>query len=212
MKRFATTLAATALATVLCGTIGCRTQGTGHEGAAAGSERPETEKIVSVDSLPADDVAEYQPRWRSHRVDSTRYRKVFLAGTIDMGQSEEWQAAVIARFRDSMPGRWLFFNPRRKIFHPSSEEMEYQVTWELRHLEAADLILMNLLGSSKSPVSLLELGLHARSGRLRVACDPAYYRYDNVHITCRQYDVPFYDSFEELLDELAKEEKTEKQD
>ena len=90
--------------------------------------------------------------------------------------------------------------------------MEYQVIWELRHLEAADLILMNLLGSSKSPVSLLELGLHARSGRLRVACDPAYYRYDNVRITCRQYDVPFYDSFEELLDELAEEEKTEKQD
>lgn len=205
MKRFATILAAVILATALGGTIGCRTQSTGHKGATAGSETPEAVEIESGDSLPADDVAEYQPRWCSHKVDSTRYRKVFLAGTIDMGHSEDWQAAVIARFRDSMHGRWLFFNPRRKVFHASPEEMEYQVTWELRHLEAADLILMNLLGSSKSPISLLELGLHARSGRLRVACEPSYYRYDNVRITCRQYDVPLYDSFEELLDDLTDE-------
>lgn len=83
----------------------------------------------------ADDVAEYQPRWRSHTVDSTQYRKVFLAGTIDMGRSADWQAALVARFRDSIGGRWLFFNPRRREFHASPAEMEYQVAWELAHLE-----------------------------------------------------------------------------
>ena len=149
---------------------------------------------IRAAETPADDVAEYQPRWRSHTVDSTQYRKVFLAGTIDMGRSADWQAALVARFRDSIGGRWLFFNPRRREFHASPAEMEYQVAWELAHLEAADLIVMNLLGDSRSPISLLEMGLYARSGKLFVACSPDYYRYDNVRITCRRYGVPLYDS------------------
>ena len=91
---------------------------------------------IRTAETPADDVAEYQPRWRSHTVDSTQYRKVFLAGTIDMGRSADWQAALVARFRDSIGGRWLFFNPRRREFHASPAEMEYQVAWELAHLEA----------------------------------------------------------------------------
>ena len=49
---------------------------------------------IRAAETPADDVAEYQPRWRSHTVDSTQYRKVFLAGTIDMGRSADWQAAL----------------------------------------------------------------------------------------------------------------------
>ena len=71
--------------------------------------------------------------------------------------------ALVARFRDSIGGRWLFFNPRRREFHASPAEMEYQVAWELAHLEAADLIVMNLLGDSRSPISLLEMGLYALS-------------------------------------------------
>ncbi len=159
----------------------------------------------SASEHPADDVAEYQPRWRSHTVDSTQYRKVFLAGTIDMGRSADWQADLVARFRDSVGGRWLFFNPRRREFRASPAEMEYQVAWELAHLEAADLIVMNLLGDSRSPISLLEMGLHARSGRLLVACSPDYYRYDNVRITCRRYGVPLYDSLEALLGDLLRQ-------
>ena len=146
---------------------------------------------IRAAETPADDVAEYQPRWRSHTVDSTQYRKVFLAGTIDMGRS--------------IGGRWLFFNPRRREFHASPAEMEYQVAWELAHLEAADLIVMNLLGDSRSPISLLEMGLYARSGKLFVACSPDYYRYDNVRITCRRYGVPLYDSLTALLDDLPQQ-------
>ena len=160
---------------------------------------------IRAAETPADDVAEYQPRWQSHTVDSTQYRKVFLAGTIDMGRSSDWQAALVARFRDSIGGRWLFFNPRRREFHASPAEMEYQVAWELAHLEAADLIVMNLLGDSRSPISLLEMGLYARSGKLFVACSPDYYRYDNVRITCRRYGVPLYDSLTALLDDLPQQ-------
>ena len=61
---------------------------------------------------------------------------------------------------------------------------------------------MNILGSSKSPITLLEMGLHARSGKLHVACEPSFYRYDNVRITCAYYGIPLYGSLEELLQDL----------
>ena len=153
------------------------------------------------------EVAFVETPFLPHEAYEVALADTFVAVDLALRQRccEDWQAAVIARFRDSVHGRWLFFNPRRKVFHATPEEMEYQVAWELEHLEAADLILMNLLGSGKSPVSLLELGLHARSGRLRVACEPDYYRYDNVRITCRHYGIPLYDSFDELLEHLAGE-------
>ena len=61
------------------------------------------------------------------------------------------------------------------------------------------------LGDSRSPISLLEMGLYARSGKLFVACSPDYYRYDNVRITCRRYGVPLYDSLTALLDDLPQQ-------
>ncbi len=77
--------------------------------------------------------------------------------------------------------------------------MDYQVGWELGHLEKADFILMNFLPGSQSPITLLELGLFARSGKLHVVCPKEYYRYDNVRITCGRYSVPVYASLEEAV-------------
>ena len=79
-------------------------------------------------------------------------------------------------------------------------EMDYQVRWELDHLEDADLIIMYILGTSKSPISLLEMGLHARSGKMHVICEKDFYRYDNVRITCAYYDVPLYDDLDSFLE------------
>ena len=87
--------------------------------------------------------------------DTAGFTKIFLAGTIDMGNSRDWQAEL--------------------------------------------LIIMYIIGSSKSPITLLEMGLHARSGKLIVACEPDFYRYDNVRITCAYYGIPLYSSLEELL-------------
>ncbi len=78
-------------------------------------------------------------------------------------------------------------------------DFEHQVNWELEHLEKADLIIMNILASSKSPITLLEMGLHMRSGKLHVICEPGFYRYDNVRITCNRYGVPLYHSMDEFL-------------
>ena len=77
--------------------------------------------------------------------------------------------------------------------------MDYQVNRELSHLEESSYIIMNIVGTSKSPISLLELGLFARSGKMAVVCDPTFYRYDNVRITCRKYGVHLYPTLNALL-------------
>ena len=128
-----------------------------------------------------------------------RATRVFLAGTIDMGSGEDWQkeAEAILASRESA---YIVYNPRQREWNPlSTGEMEFQVNWELDHLEKADVIVMNFLPDSKSPITLLELGLFARSGKLRVICPPEFYRYDNVRITCEKYKVPLFNSLEEAL-------------
>ena len=125
--------------------------------------------------------------------------KIFLAGTIDMGSSIDWQASA-AELLSGKKGRYILFNPRQEEWHPEIEgEMDYQVNWELEHLEKADWILMNFLPESKSPITLLELGLHAKSGKLLVICPPEFYRYDNVRITCARYGVPIFDTIQDAI-------------
>ena len=125
--------------------------------------------------------------------------RIFLAGTIDGGNSVDWQETAAALL-DAGNANCILYNPRQKEWHPEREgEMDYQVGWELEHLEKADLILMNFLPGSQSPITLLELGLFARSGKLHVVCPPDFYRYDNVRITCHRYGVPLYATLEEAV-------------
>lgn len=120
-----------------------------------------------------------------------RTKTVFLAGTIDNGDSSNWQEDLIENCQDL---NVTFFNPRRKEWtpNPTREEMEYQIKWEQQHLDMADLIIMCLRDNSKSPISLLELGLYAQSKKIIVFCNPAFYRWDNVRLTCEKYEIPLY--------------------
>jgi hypothetical protein len=58
---------------------------------------------------------------------------------------------------------------------------------------------MNILGNSKSPISLMEIGLFAKEHKLIVFCNPNFYRYDNVRIVCERYKVPLYDTNDILV-------------
>lgn len=127
------------------------------------------------------------------------FTKIFLAGTIDMGNSRDWQMDLHDRF-SKMDGRYILFNPRQEHWDASRPgEIDYQVRWELDHLEEADMIIMYILGTSKSPISLLEMGLHAKSDKMHVICEEDFYRYDNVRITCEYYGVPLYNDLESFL-------------
>ena len=126
---------------------------------------------------------------------------IFLAGTIDMGNSENWQKKFIETLENINDGTdWVIFNPRRdEGFGSNQEEFDYQVNWELDHLEESGMIVMNILGNSKSPITLLELGLYARSGKLAVICEPDFYRYGNVRVVCEKYHIHLYNSMEDFL-------------
>ena len=127
------------------------------------------------------------------------FTKIFLAGTIDMGHSREWQMELHDRF-SKMDGRYILFNPRQEHWDASRPgEIDYQVRWELDHLEEADMIIMYILGTSKSPISLLEMGLPATSDKMHVIGEEDFYRYDNVRITCEYYGVPLYNDLESFL-------------
>ena len=127
--------------------------------------------------------------------------KVFLGGTIDGGDSPDWQQEVIDILNKASKTPAIVFNPRRKEFDKNapSELVQEQIDWEQRHLDEADIIIMNILPDSKSPISLLELGLYAQTGKLKVFCSPDFYRYENIKMTCNKYKVdifPFNGSLE----------------
>ena len=117
-------------------------------------------------------------------------KSVFLAGTIDNGDSLNWQDKVIIELIN-LGIECEVFNPRREHWNPNptKEEMEKQIKWEQDHLDSADVIAMVLLDDSKSPISLLELGLYAKSKKLIVFCTPNFYRWDNVRLTCEKYNI-----------------------
>ena len=135
--------------------------------------------------------------------DSDPRPRVFLAGSIDNGAAGNWQAEATAALADAGV---LLLNPRRSNWNPAwqahSDEPEFvrQVRWELDALEQADIILMYFAPGSQGPVTLLEMGLHARGGKLLVAAPEGYWRRGNVEITADRYGVPRFASLAALLE------------
>ena len=126
---------------------------------------------------------------------------VFLAGSIEMGVAENWQD----RFEKALVDTDIvIFNPRRDDWNPSwvqSKSNPYfweQVSWELNALENSTIIAMYFDPITKSPISLLELGLFARSGKLIVCCPDRYWRKGNVDIVCEKYQVKHVNTLDEL--------------
>jgi Nucleoside 2-deoxyribosyltransferase like len=135
-------------------------------------------------------------------ISTARRHAVFLAGSIDNGLAQNWQEEIIQHLstmdidiynprRDSWKKEWLARND-----DPVFRE---QVQWELDAMEKADTIIMYLVAGSQSPVSLLELGLHAAGNKLLVCCPDNFWRAGNVYLVCSRYGVPCFDTIEKLI-------------
>ncbi len=104
---------------------------------------------------------------------------VFLAGTIDYGKSIDWQTTVEGALEDS---DCVVLNPRREEWDHTWEQsisnprFKQQVEWELEGMEQADIVFMYFAPGSQSPITLLELGLMAASGKLIVVAPDGYWR------------------------------------
>jgi hypothetical protein len=132
---------------------------------------------------------------------------IFLAGSIEMGKAIDWQS-VVTNALSHLPVTIL--NPRRGIWDGSLEqdisnaEFKEQVDWEMDHLIKADVIALFLQPGTMSPISLLELGMHAADGKLVVCCPFGYWRRGNVQIVCQRYGIPLVETQEELIERVMK--------
>jgi hypothetical protein len=134
-------------------------------------------------------------------------KSVFLAGSIDMGNAEDWQSIVTRALDDRDV---VVLNPRRDEWDSSWKQdiafapFREQVEWELEGLERATLIAMYFAPSSQAPVTLLELGLFARTKRVLVCCPPGYWRRGNVEIVCQRYGIEMLPDLSAITHEIQR--------
>lgn len=130
--------------------------------------------------------------------------KIFLAGSIEMGTAVDWQTKVVKELNDFTKDL-IFLNPRRDSWDSSwvqsieNEKFYEQVTWELDALDKADYIFMYLDPNTMSPISLLELGLYANTGKLIVVCPDGFWRKGNVEVVCERFAIPLLNNLDDLL-------------
>ncbi len=133
--------------------------------------------------------------------------KIFLAGTIDMGNAVDWQKEISDALDNYNVEIW---NPLNDVWDNSiAQSMDdprfcKQVKWELQHIEEASYVIFFIAPTSKSPVSLLELGLCAamKPQKTVVCCPDGFYRKGNVDIVCQRYGIPTIDSIDDLIEYL----------
>lgn len=131
---------------------------------------------------------------------------VFLAGTIDMGGSDDWQAEVTEKLSKYAI---TLLNPRRDDWDSTWDNtidnpvFREQVMWELDNLYDADCILMYLAPGSHSPISMMELGLYA-SMDIIVVCPEGFWRKGNIDVMGEYYGFKVLDTLDEGLEEVIR--------
>lgn len=130
--------------------------------------------------------------------------KVFLAGSIENGTAENWQQEVMQLLNND---KIYILNPRRSDWNKDwkqsidNRDFKIQVDWELNGLEKADTVIFYFAGDTKSPISLMELGLI--SGRQKcdaiIYCHPDFWRRGNIEVMCERYNHILFTDKEEFL-------------
>lgn len=139
--------------------------------------------------------------------DDARF-KVFLAGSIEMGTAPDWQSQVVTALAETEG--ILVLNPRRDDWDSSWEQtientqFSDQVNWELDGIEAADLVLFYFAAGTRSPVTLLELGLCARGKRAVVCCPDGFWRKGNVDIVCERSGIARVCAITDLIEAVRR--------
>jgi hypothetical protein len=84
-----------------------------------------------------------------------------------------------------------------------------QVAWEMDHAQTADVIVLYFPPERATPITLLELGMYAASGKAVVCCPEGFYKRGNVQMVCERYGIELVGSLErlgEVVRERMKEE------
>jgi len=139
---------------------------------------------------------------QDHAIKSKKH-KIFLAGSIEMGKAEDWQTAITKKLSSEDV---IIYNPRRDSWESSTEQTIHnpyfanQVNWELDKLEESDTILVYIDPSTTSPITLLEIGRFATSGKLVICCPKGFYRRGNIEVLCEREYIPLYYNIDVAID------------
>lgn len=135
---------------------------------------------------------------------------MFLAGSIESGIAEKWQARVVDYFESE---DIIIYNPRRDDWDvswndtPYNEHLEEQILWEHQHLMGSDYVLFYFDENTKSPITLMELGMmlaFENKHRIIVCCPPKYWRYLNVKTFCDSNNIYWALDLDDALHEMMK--------
>jgi len=140
---------------------------------------------------------------------------VFLAGSIEQDRAEPWQNRVIETLKHL---KVAVFNPRRETWNASAEQsienpdFYAQVTWELDHIEDADVMFFYFQPDTLSPISMAELGFVLGLSSFRdvlpaqkiiVVCPRGFWRRGNVEIMCERAGAEFFEDLTDGLNSLT---------
>lgn len=133
---------------------------------------------------------------------------VFLAGSIEMGKASDWQTMLgFILSQEDAVGR--VFNPRRKDWDnsweqsPQNAHFNEQVNWELDHIEQSDIVFVNFVPGTMSPVTLAELGFLLGRHKFPIVCCPKdFWRSGNVQIMCERESVLCFENYEQSVEVL----------
>lgn len=130
---------------------------------------------------------------------------VFLAGSIEMGTAKNWQLDME---KELSSFDVVVFNPRRDDWdsgwfqEQKNDQFNHQVNWELNNIEEAKIIFFYFAPETKSPITLLELGLSINKPRVVVCCPDGFWRKGNIDIVCARHSVPVYNNLDEAIGAL----------
>ena len=140
----------------------------------------------------------------NHYYSDDEHQILFLAGSIEMGKADNWQTRLVEALKKEKD--LMILNPRRDDWDSTwvqeidNPQFRQQVEWELKAQDDADLIVFVFDPNTKSPITLLELGLYAnRAEKILVYCPKGFWRKGNVDIVCRKYKIPMMVSEEDLI-------------
>lgn len=135
------------------------------------------------------------------RPEFTGKKSVFLAGTTSkMGDEPDWRDGLARQLSrlpitiiNPIPPNWIDW-PEDITFKPFREQVE----WELDMAEKADIVLIYYGPHTLAPISLLELGLCARTGKTIVCCHKEYKKRGNVQVVAKRYGIELLENEKDI--------------
>ncbi|KAL0469580.1 hypothetical protein QR685DRAFT_572558 [Neurospora intermedia] len=135
------------------------------------------------------------------RPEFTGKKSVFLAGTTSkMGDGPDWRDTLTRQLSrlpitviNPIPPNWTDW-PEDISFKP----FRGQVEWELDMQERADIVLIYYGPNTLAPISLLELGLCARTSKAIVCCHKDYEKRGNVQIVAKRYGIELLENEKDM--------------